>query len=609
VRVLWTYLRPYRWLVVLALTLAGASQALTLVDPIIFGRILDDYALAPGGRSPGELVRGALSWLAIAAVVALLARLARTLQDYLLQLVTQRFGVQIFNDGLRHTLRLSFHELENRPSGESVALLQKVRADTERFLNATINVLFSSVVGVAFITFYAITKNLALIAVFVFGVVVLGGLTGLLSRRIRTLQRSIRRETVRMAGALTESLRNVELIKSLGLVRAESRRLQDFTRRIYDLEIAKVKRARSLSFLQGGVISLLKHSILFTLLWLIFRQYLSPGELISMQFILGSIFGPLQDLGNVLLQYREAEASLTAFDALMRLPLEQRPEEPVEVGDIEELEFQDVAFRYRGSTEAAIDHVSFRVRRGETVAFVGPSGSGKSTLVKLLVGLYPPDHGTITIDGVPANVLRYNHVRRQIGFVTQDPQLFSGTIRENLLLVKPDASQAELLAALEEAQAMPILARSGEGLDTRIGEGGTRVSGGERQRLSIARALLRRPRLLIFDEATSALDSITEREITAAVRAVSQTRRHMVILIAHRLSTIAHADVIRVLEKGRIVEEGTHDALLDRHGLYYAMWRQQIGEREPPRPPRPVRWTHDEAAESEPAAIETVIVE
>jgi ATP-binding cassette subfamily B protein len=385
-------------------------------------------------------------------------------------------------------------------------------------------------------------------------------------------------------------------------VRAESRRLQDFTRRIYDLEIAKVKRARSLSFLQGALIGVLKHSILFTLLWLIFRHYLSPGELISMQFILNSIFGPLQDLGNVILQYREAEASLQGFDALMRLPTEQRPEDPIDVGEITELSFENVVFRYRGSLEPALDHVSFRVKLGETVAFVGPSGSGKSTLVKLLVGLYAPDEGVIAIDGVPTNELRYNRVRRQIGFVTQDPQLFSGTIRDNLLLVKAGATDDELLAVLEEAKAMPILERSGHGLDTRIGEGGTRVSGGERQRLSIARALLRQPRILIFDEATSALDSITEQEITTSVRAVSATRRHMVILIAHRLSTIAHADAIRVLEKGRIVEEGTHASLLERRGLYYAMWRQQIGERELPRPER-----NEPPETGEPVVIESAV--
>src|SRR5690606_2653043 len=161
-------------------------------------------------------------------------------------------------------------------------------------------------------------------------------------------------------------------------------------------------------------------------------------------------------------------------------------------------------FRHRTATENAIDHLSFELRLGETVAFVGPSGSGKSTLVKLLVGLYAPDSGTICIDDVPVEELRYNPVRRQIGFVPQDPQLFSGTSRENLLLVKPDATDEEMLAVLEQAAVTPLMERSGQGLDTRLGEGGLRVSGGERQRLAIARALLRSPRLFIFDEATSA---------------------------------------------------------------------------------------------------------
>jgi ATP-binding cassette subfamily B protein len=299
------------------------------------------------------------------------------------------------------------------------------------------------------------------------------------------------------------------------LTRQEIRRLQGYTRRIFELEMAKVRRVRGLSVLQGTLINVLRQSILFILLWLIFRKALSPGELISLQFILNTVFGPLQQLGNVILHYREAEASLEAFEQLMAMPVEQRPEDPVDVGEIESLRFQDVVFRYRGAAENAIDHVSFEARLGDTIAFVGPSGSGKSTIVKLLVGLYTPTEGVISIDGVPISELRYNRIRRQIGFVTQDPQLFSGTIRENLLFVKPDATDEEMLAAVRQASAGPLLERSGQGLDTRVGEGGVRVSGGERQRLSIARALLRRPRLFIFDEATSSLDSITEREVTA----------------------------------------------------------------------------------------------
>jgi ATP-binding cassette subfamily B protein len=462
-----------------------------------------------------------------------------------------------------------------------MGLLQRVRSDTERFVNASVGILYSSIVGIGFVVWYGLTKNWMLIPAFGVGVVVLGGLAGLLSQKIKRVQRSIVRETARLSGTITESLRNIELVKSLGLTWPEIRRLQGYTRRIYDLEMEKVRKSRSLSLVQGTLVNILRQSILFTLLWLLFRKVLSAGELISFQLILGTILGPLQQLGRVILNYREAQASLQVFDRLMRTPIERRPADPVEIGEIERLRFDDVVFRHRGAAENAIDHISFEVKRGETIAFAGPSGSGKSTLVKLLVGLYIPSSGVVSMDGIPINDLRYNQVRRRIGFVTQDTQLFSGTIRENLQLVKPAATDAEMLDVLRRASAGQLLDRSGQGLDTRVGESGLRVSGGERQRLAIARALLREPRLFIFDEATSALDSITEQEITDAVREVSLSRQHMVILIAHRLSTIAHADRILVLERGRVVETGSHDELVEARGLYYAMWRQQVGEREP----------------------------
>jgi len=579
-KIIWRYLKPFKGLLFLAMALAAISQVLELIDPIIFGKIIDLYAVNPDGRTEHELIRGAIRLLALAVGIALLARLARAFYEFVTRLVVQKFGLSVFDEGLRHTLRLPYHEFEETSSGHVLSVLQKVRRDNERFITSFISTLFTTVVGMAFLIWYAVTKSWALIPVFLIGVVVLGGLTGLLSRKIRTIQRSVVRETNKMSGSITESLRNIELVKSLGLTYPEIKRLKTFTKKIYGLEISKVKRIRSLTFLQSSVLLILKESILFILLWLIFRNMLTTGELITMQFISTRILYPLQDLGSIILSYREAEASLEIFNELMKKEPEYRPEEPLEIGDIENLCFDRVTFRYKKAETDAIEDLSFRAVRGDSIAFVGPSGCGKSTLVKLLVGLYTPTKGTIYYDDIPARDIRYNQMRRQLGFVTQDTQLFSGTIRENMQFVKPDATDEEIYDALKKASAIKLVESSPKGLDTLLGEGGKMVSGGEKQRLAIARALIRNPRILIFDEATSALDSITEEEITGTLREVSAGKQQITLMIAHRLSTIMHADRIYVLEKGKIIEEGTHDILLRKKGLYYAMWRQQIGERD-----------------------------
>lgn len=559
--------------------LAAIAQILELIDPIIFGKIIDNFAVNTDGRNQQELVNGVLRLLALAVGIALLARLAHAFTDYFTRLVVQKFGLSIFDEGLKQTLRLPYSEFEDTSSGHVLSLLQKVRNDNERFISSFISTLFSAIVGVAFLIWYSITKHWALIPVFLVGVVWLGGLTGLLSKKIKTIQRSVIQETNKMSGAITESLRNIEFVKSMGLTWPEIKRLRTFTGNIFNLEMQKVRKIRTLTFLQKSVLLLLKESILFILLWLIFRNALTTGELIAMQFISTRIMFPLQDLGSIILSYREAEASLQIFSNLMKKEPEFRPEEPVDIGEIEKLRFEDVSFRYRKADHDAIENLSFSAGLGETIAFVGPSGCGKSTLVKLLVGLYSPTRGIIYFDDVTAREIRYNRMRRQLGFVTQDTQLFSGSVRANMQFVKPEATDEEILAALKKASSLRLVEESPAGLDTILGEGGKMVSGGEKQRLAIARALVRNPRILIFDEATSALDSLTEEEITDTLREISAGKKQIILMIAHRLSTIMHADRIYVLEKGKIVEEGNHSTLLENKGLYYAMWRQQIGER------------------------------
>jgi len=578
-KTLWKYLKPHKQLIFWSLLLAGAAQLLSLVDPLIFGKIVDNYAANPHGLSEKELIQSVLYWLGLAVAVALLSRFFKSWQEFLTRKTVAQFGMHIFNDGLKQTLRLSFQEFEENRSGTTLSVLQKVKTDAERFVNSFINVLFSSLVGTGFLLWYSITKNWMLIPVFFIGVLVLGSLTGLLSRKIKTVQRSINKQTDAQAGVITESLRNIELVKSLGLTFPEIRRLNQQTLKIFQLEMFKARKVSVLSFLQGATLNLLKQSILFILLWLIFRKVLSTGELIAMQFISTAIFVPLQDLGNMILQYREVDASIKNFDRLMNKPVEERPEYPVEIGALDSLRFEHVVFRHKTAGYNAIDDISFEVATGQTIAFVGPSGSGKSTLVKLLVGLYTPVSGAIYFNDVYSTEIRYNPLRRQIGFVTQDTQLYAGTIRENMLFVKPAATDDEIMEALRKASAAALIAKASHGINTVLGESGMKLSGGEKQRISIARALLRQPRLLIFDEATSALDSLTEEDITRTIREISDSREQMTILIAHRLSTIMHADVIYVLEKGLIAETGSHDELLQQKGLYYAMWRQQVGER------------------------------
>ena len=597
-KILLNYLKPHRGLVFITLLLAATNIGFSLIDPILFGKLVNmaneygqNKSTMPANDffwSYEEITRNGkpylqlgIYWIIIFSIsVAMVSRIAKNFQDYFQNLIIQKFGANVFTDGLQHAMKLPYQEFEDQRSGETLSVLNKVRADVEKFINYFINILFGIIVGIVFVFVYAAIKISWYIPLaYLAGMALLSVITNLLSKKIKHIQKNIVGQTTSLAGSTTESLRNIELVKSLGLTQQEVNRLNKNTYKILGLELTKVKKIRSISFIQGTLVNTLRQVILFILMYLIFKGEMDAGQLVTMQIFSFFIFGPLQEIGNIILSYREAEASLNNFNTLMQKSPEPSPANPVHLGPIEKLSFQQVTFKHQTASHAAIQSLSFDVKKGQTIAFVGPSGSGKTTLMKLLVGLYRPNEGSILYNGMDEKSINFDDLRNQIGFVTQDTQLFSGTIKENLLFVKPEATDDELTDVLHKASCQRLLERAEKGLDTLIGEGGLKLSGGERQRLSIARALLRHPHLMIFDEATSALDSITEEEISNTIRSVSDKKEQITIMIAHRLSTIMHADCIYVLEAGEIVETGTHEILLEEKGLYYAMWRQQIGER------------------------------
>lgn len=579
-KLLYSYLQKHKYLLLIALFMAALNICFSLSDSVITGKLMQDCGVGIAKYKGNEIgfLKSVGFWLGLSIFIAMISRITKNFQDYFTNIVIQRTGAEMYTDGIKKSLDLPFAQFEDQRSGETLSKLQKVRIDSEKLINLSISLVFQTIVGFIFVFVYIARIDVKIALIFIVTAPIIGFVSSYLGKKIKEVSKSIVVQTNALAGATTESLRNIELVKSLGLTHQEESRLNLNTLKILKLELQKIRYIRSLSFIQGTTVHFMRTLVVFTLYYFVFHGKIVVGDLLTMTFFTFFIFNPLQEMSQFIIVKNETRVSLDNFKQLLEKESEYKPTNPTKIGVIEKLAFNEVSFQHQSASFKAVENITFEIKKGETVAFVGPSGAGKTTLVKLLVGLYKPKTGSITYNNIDEKKVDVLEVRKQLGFVTQDAQLFSGTIKENLLFVKPNATDEELLNALHKASCHNLLNRAENGINTTIGEGGIKVSGGEKQRLSIARAILRNPNLLIFDEATSALDSITEEEINSTIRNISDENR-ITVLIAHRLSTIMHADKIFVLEQGKIIEQGKHQDLVDSKGLYYAMWRQQIGER------------------------------
>jgi ATP-binding cassette, subfamily B, bacterial len=575
-KLLFNYLGRYKKLLTAALLLATINQVFSLLDPQVIRLLVDGYVRKADQLHRPEFMKGVALLLLAYIAVALISRIAKNFQDYSVNVVSQRVGAQLYERSVSHSFSLPYAVFEDQRSGEILQKMQKARADAQSLITNFVNLVFVSLVGLAFVTVYAFAVHWAIGLVYLLLAPTLGTFMFFISRRIKAQQKVIVTQTAELAGATTETLRNVELVKSLGLENQEIVRLNQVNAQILGLELKKIRFLRAYSFLQGTMINTVRVGTLFLMLVLIYEKSITLGQFLALFFYSFAVFSPLAELGAIIAQYQEAKASMDKLEEVLAIEPAPKPVDPEPIGPLRSVDFLDVSFTYPSASVPSLEDINISIHAGDTMAFVGPSGSGKTSLVKLLVGLYQPTHGRLAVNEIDSDRLDPDELRARVGLVTQETQLFAGTIRDNLLFVSPKATDEDCIEVLQQAAALPIIERGGKGLDTKIGEGGIKISGGERQRLAIARALLRRPELMIFDEATSSLDSITEKAITETIRKLtSGGHRRMTVLVAHRLSTIAHAQTIHVLAKGRIVESGTHASLIAGGGLYAALWAEQ----------------------------------
>jgi ABC-type multidrug transport system fused ATPase/permease subunit len=577
-----SYLRPH-WLYVLVIGIvmvAGAS--LQLAQPWIIGYLLVGNVIAFHNLGFLPTVLGLL------AGAFALQQIAAFLTDYLTEKLGEKTIHKLRTDVFEHVERLPLQFLDETRSGELVSRIMSDTKEVESILTDDMPALgsdFIMVAGASGLLFFANQKIALTIVPFIIGMVIV---VNLFKRRVKRGARKIREAVGELSARTFEVISSLRIVKSFHREEEEAKEFRQRSLAIVRSNVNLVKLSSLYSTMVDTVTTLALLALLLVAVPSVLNGAMTLGALVAVIGLLNKMFDPLVSLSKANFKIEKAVA---AGDRLFEVT-ETQPEAldvpgtflpPNIQGGIE---FDNVSFHYN-SGQKVLDRLNLTIKPGETVAIVGSSGVGKSTIVNLLLRFYEPTSGSIRIDNYPINLLKLAFLRDSIGLVIQDPILFSGTIRDNIAYGKTGASQEEIVRAAKAANAQEFILNLPKGYDTQIGERGVTLSVGQRQRISIARALVKDPKILILDEATSNVDSQSEALIQDAMRRISGERT--TIVIAHRLSTIMDADRIVVLEDGKIAEVGTHLGLLQRGGAYARIYQnqlqaqpyQQIGERRP----------------------------
>ena len=575
------YARGHRRHIVAATCCSIINKLFDIAPEILIGVAIDVVVNQEDSFVAGLGFTSAREQIVILGVLTFVIWAGESLFEYLYQILwrnlAQRLQAELRQDAYEHVQRLDMSFFEAKSSGQLVATMNDDVNQLERFLDGGANSMIQ--VGVTVVAvgavFFVLSPLIALLAFTPIPLIIWGAF--FFQRKAGPLYAEVRERVGELAGRLSNNLAGIATIKSFTAEAREAERLRaaseayvEANRRAIRISSAFIPVIRMAilagflaTFMVGGMMAL--------------RGELNVGAYGVLVFLTQRLLWPLTGLAQVIDLFERAMASTRRILDLLSTPIGVRDsadrELPTPVRG--EVSFEGISFRY-GAGGAGVEGIDIHVPAGHTLALVGATGSGKSTLIKLLLRFYDPSAGRVLIDGQPVASVSLASLRGAIGLVSQDVYLFEGTVRDNIAYARPDADDETVVEAARTAEAWDFIQELPEGLDTAVGERGVRLSGGQRQRLSLARALLKNPPVLVLDEATSAVDNETEAAIQRSLLKIGHGRT--VIMIAHRLSTIVHADQIVVIHRGKVAESGTHHELLAHDGHYAAQWRVQTGE-------------------------------